>query len=271
MLREKNRRNLLRPGYLYMTTTLKTRVIARLDVKGPQLIKGVQLEGLRVVGDPFERACEYYRQRVDELIYIDIVASLYNRNTLNKLIERTAQGVFIPLTVGGGIRSIGDAREVLRAGADKVALNTAAIRTPNLISEIATRFGRQCVVVSIEAKRKDDGTWEALVDSGRERTGLNAVDWAVAAEGLGAGEILLTSVDRDGTRRGYDIELTKSVSQSVSIPVIASGGFGIVRHAVDALSMGGATAVAIADGFHFNRATVGSVKSELAKHGYPVR
>nr|Q9RDX2.1 RecName: Full=Imidazole glycerol phosphate synthase subunit HisF; AltName: Full=IGP synthase cyclase subunit; AltName: Full=IGP synthase subunit HisF; AltName: Full=ImGP synthase subunit HisF; Short=IGPS subunit HisF [Legionella pneumophila]CAB65215.1 HisF protein [Legionella pneumophila] len=202
------------------------RLIARLDIKGPNLIKGVHLEGLRVVGNPNEYAMAYYAQGADELIYMDTVASLYGRNNLSEIVKTTAENVFIPITVGGGIRSVDDAEQLLRCGADKVAINTAATKNPTLISDIARRFGSQCVVLSIEAKRTVNGRWEVMTDNGREHTGMDVVDWARNGEKFGAGEILLTSIDQEGTRKGFDLELVKQVSSMVSIPVIASGGMG---------------------------------------------
>ncbi|HAU1940509.1 TPA: imidazole glycerol phosphate synthase subunit HisF, partial [Legionella pneumophila] len=188
------------------------RLIARLDIKGPNLIKGVHLEGLRVVGNPNEYAMAYYAQGADELIYMDTVASLYGRNNLSEIVKTTAENVFIPITVGGGIRSVDDAKQLLRCGADKVAINTAATKNPTLISDIARRFGSQCVVLSIEAKRTVDGRWEVMTDNGREHTGMDVVDWARNGEEFGAGEILLTSIDQEGTRKGFDLELVKQVS-----------------------------------------------------------
>ena len=181
----------------------KVRLIARLDIKGPNLIKGVHLEGLRVLGDPQEYASKYYAQGADELIYIDIVASLYGRSKLPEIVSRTVENIFIPLTVGGGIRNIDDVKELLRAGADKVAINTAAVQRPELISEISRRFGSQCMVLSIEAKKQSDGLWEVYTDSGREKTGIDVVDWAEEGVSKGAGEILLTSIDAEGLGEGF--------------------------------------------------------------------
>lgn len=236
------------------------RLIARLDVKGPNLIKGIHLEGLRVIGDPQEYARRYYEAGADELIYIDIVASLYGRNNLSDIVSRTARDVFVPLTVGGGLRSIDDVRGMLRAGADKVAINTAAIRRPELVTEVARTFGSQCMVLGIEAKRAGPGKWEAFTDNGREFTGFDVVEWCRRGQDLGAGEILLTSVDQEGTRKGFDFDLIEAVSKVVSIPVIASGGMGSAAHMVEAYTRG-ADAVAIADMLHYNRATLGEVRA----------
>jgi cyclase len=237
-----------------------TRIIARLDIKAPNLIKGVHLEGLRVVGDPETYATDYYEQGIDELIYMDIVASLYQRNHLHDLVSRTARRVFIPITVGGGIRSVDDVRAVLRSGGDKVAVNTAAVNRPELISEIATVFGSQCMVLSIEAKRRGPGKWEVFTDNGRERTGRDVIEWAKQGLSLGAGEILLTSVDQEGTGKGFDLDLVRAVSTVVSVPVIASGGMGTPQHFVDVVKSGKADAVAIADMLHYKRGTVALVR-----------
>ena len=247
------------------------RIIPKLEVKGPHLIKGIHLEGLRIVGKPEEAALRYYREGADELIYMDIVASLYQRDNLLDVVRRTAEQAFIPLTVGGGVRSLDDFRTFLRVGADKVAMNTAVITTPELITEAAEAFGSQCVVVSIEAMRKGPGRWEPYTDSGRTPTGLDAVEWAVKAASLGAGEILLTSIDRDGTSKGYDLELVEAVSTAVPIPVIASGGAGHPGHVGDAIAKGRADAVAIAHILHFNEFTMADVKNHLRSSGLPVR
>ena len=232
------------------------RIIPRLDIKGPNLIKGIRLEGLRVVGDPHAFALRYYAQGADEMVFMDIVASLYQRNSLSDIIRRAANQIYIPITVGGGIRSLDDVDNMLRSGADKVAINTAAIARPALITEVARRFGSQCMVLSVEAKRTGPGRWEAYTDNGREHTGQDVIDWIAQAVGLGAGEILLTAVDQEGTRKGLDIELLRAVNARVNVPVITSGGFGEpadLRRASDA----GASGVAIADALHWGRMTVG--------------
>lgn len=246
------------------------RLIARLDIKAPNLIKGVHLEGLRVIGSPNEYARRYYAAGADELIYMDIVASLYERNSLSEIVEETSRSVFVPMTVGGGVRSIEDARRLLRAGADKIAINTAAVRRPELITEMANRFGSQCMVLSIEAKRTGNG-WEAYTDNGREHTGLNVVDWARRGAQLGAGEILLTSVDREGTRKGFDVELTRAVSEAVDIPVIASGGMGSLEHLIDVVKLGKADAVAIADTLHYGRSSVDEIRGAAIASGISMR
>ncbi len=228
------------------------RIIPRLDIKGPNLVKGIHLEGLRVLGKPEHFARYYYENGADELLYMDAVASLYNRNNLLHIVERTAREVFIPLTVGGGLRSVEDIRAVLRAGADKVSLNTAAIRRPELIREAAKAFGSSTIVVSIEAIKQKDGTYKCYTDCGRQETGIDAFEWAVRAAELGAGEILVTSVDREGTGLGFDLDLTRRIAEAVSIPVIACGGAGKPEHVYDVITRGRAQAVCIASMFHYN-------------------
>ncbi len=250
-------------------STLASRVIPRLDIKGPNLVKGIHLEGLRVIGDPAEHAVRYYHEGADELIYIDIVASLYERNNLTDVVARTASEIFVPLTVGGGVRSLDDVNALLRVGADKVAINTAAVRRPELITEASRVFGSQCIVLSIEAKRRKQGGWEAYTDNGRERTGLDAVAWARRAVELGAGEVLLTSVDMEGTRKGFDLELVRTL-HDLPVPVIACGGGGTVEHVSQALGAG-ADAVAVASLLHYKTETVGSLKRGLAERGHEVR
>lgn len=249
----------------------KVRLIARLDIKGPNLIKGIHLEGLRVIGSPNEHALRYYQQGADELIYMDCVASLYGRNSLGDIVQRAAENVFVPMTVGGGIRSVDDATHLLRCGADKVAVNTAAIANSKLITEIARRFGSQCMVLSVEAKQIAPDRWEAYVDNGRERTGLDVIEWVKRGISLGAGEILLTSVDREGTRKGFDIALVKAVTQEVAVPVIVSGGMGKPEDMTDAVHNGKADAIAMADILHYNRATVGDIRLVAQREGIEVR
>lgn len=254
-----------------MSAPRSVRVIPRLDIKGPNLVKGVRLEGLRKMGPPGPFAAKYYAQGADELIYIDIVASLYGRNNLTEIVEQAAREIFVPLTVGGGVRSVEDFKTLLRAGADKVAVNTAAIRDPRILTDAARAFGAQCVVLSIEAIRQPDGRWEAFTDNGRERTGVDAVAWAKKGESLGAGEILLTSVDREGTKKGFDLELVRAVSDSVSIPVIASGGAGTGAHFREAVEAGRADAVAAAHVLHYGEMTVADIKAALSGSGVEVR
>jgi cyclase len=227
------------------------RVIPRLDIKGPNLVKGIHLEGLRVLGKPERFARYYYEHGADELIYMDVVASLYERNGLLDIVRRTSKEIFIPLTVGGGLRTVDDIRVMLLAGADKVSLNTAAIRRPDLIREASRRFGSSTIVVSIEAKKRPDGSYEAYTDNGRVRTGMEVFGWAKRVEELGAGEILLTSIDREGTGHGFNLDLSNRVAQSVSIPVIACGGAGKVEDVSMVLTQGKADAVCIASILHY--------------------
>jgi cyclase len=249
----------------------KIRLIPRLDIKGPNLIKGIHLEGLRVIGSPNAHALRYYLQGADELIYMDCVASLYGRNSLADIVQSAAQDVFVPMTVGGGIRSVEDATHLLRSGADKVAVNTAAVANPRLISDIARRFGSQCMVLSIEAKQIGLERWEVYTDNGREKTGLDVISWVKQGVALGAGEILLTSVDREGTRKGFDVAMLKAVTQEVGVPVIASGGMGKAEDLFDAVQKGGADAVAMADILHYGRATVADIRSAASAGGIEVR
>ncbi len=253
----------------YMSSNI--RIISRLDIKGSNLIKGIHLEGLRKLGDPNHFARDYYDQGIDELIYIDVVASLYERSSLLDIVRRTTQDVFVPITVGGGIRSVDDAREILRAGADKVAVNKAAVKCPELIKEISRKFGAQCMVLSIEAKRTSPGKWEVYFDNGREKTGIDVLEWAQRGCEFGAGEILLTSVDMEGTGRGYDCELTSIVSGSIPIPVIASGGMGTIDDFVQVVKTGRADAVAIAGVLHYKKLTVQEIRKEALCRGIQVR
>ena len=247
------------------------RLIARLDVKGPNLIKGIHLEGLRVLGSPNEHALRYYLQGADELIYMDCVASLYGRNHLGDIVKAAAKDIFVPMTVGGGIRSVDDVNWILRAGADKVAVNTAAVSNPQLITDIARRFGSQCMVLSIEAKQVGPDRWEVYTDNGRERTGLDVVEWVKRGVAMGAGEVLLTSVDKEGTRKGFDVALIKAVSAEVSVPLIASGGMGKPEDLLAVVNEGGADAVAMADILHYKRAEIGGIRAIAENAGLGVR
>ena len=248
----------------------RIRLIARLDIKGKNLIKGVHLEGLRIIGDPNEYAVKYYQQGIDELIYMDAVASLYGRNSLADIIKKTSLNVFIPMTVGGGIRTIEDVSQILRAGADKVAINTAAVESPKLITEIANRFGSQCMVLSVEAKLNEFNSWEVLTNNGRERTGINVIEWVDNGIKMGAGEILLTSVDREGTRKGFDIKLIEAVSKVATVPLIVSGGMGSFQDMSEAVQVG-ADAVAVADILHYERSTPDKLKFEAKTFGLNLR
>jgi len=244
------------------------RLIARLDVKGPNLVKGIQMEGLRKLGDPNEFAKRYYEAGIDEILFIDIVASLYERNSLYEIVRRTTQDVFIPITAGGGLRSVDDVRTMLRAGADKVAINTAALKRPALIREIAETFGSQCMVLSIQAKKTTSGRWECYYDNGREHTGRDVVEWAQEGVELGAGEILLTSVDRDGTAKGFDCQLVGTVSNSIPIPLIAGGGMGKLADLVEVVNEGCADAVAMAHVLHYGKLTVDAIAMEAERKGF---
>lgn len=247
------------------------RVIARLDVKGPNLVKGIRLEGLRVIGDPRTFARRYYAEGADEILYVDIVASLYGRNNILEVVRRTAEDVFVPMTVAGGLRSVADVREALRSGADKVAINTAAVANPELIREVSEAFGSQCMVVDIQTKKIGSDRWEAYTDNGRERTGLDALEWAHRAVSLGAGELLITSVDREGTQKGMDLDFLRRLTAQVEVPVIACGGVGAPEHAGQAIVEGGADAVALASVLHYGRHTIGEIKAHLAQAEVPVR
>ena len=255
---------------------LAKRIIPCLDVKEGRVVKGVHFVHLRDAGDPVELAAQYDAMGADELVFLDITASHEKRDLIYEVAERVAEQVFIPFTVGGGIRTVEDIRRILNAGADKVSINTAAVRTPELISEAAHQFGSQCVVVAIDPKRTGeyaDGTprWEVFVNGGRTPTGLDALDWAARMEDLGAGEILLTSMDRDGTQIGYDLDLTRAVVERVSIPVIASGGAGTAEHCRQALADAGADAALVASIVHDGKITIGEIKEYLRTHGVCVR
>lgn len=228
------------------------RIIPRLDIKGPNLVKGIHLEGLRVLGKPSDFAKFYYEQGADELMFMDVVASLYERNSLHNIISETAKKIFIPITVGGGLRTISDIKEVLRAGADKVCLNTAAIKNPNLIKEASRMFGSSTIVVAIEAIKEDEDKYLAYTDNGREYTGVDVFDWAQKVDELGAGEIVITSVDREGTGQGFDLQLVNRVSNLVSCPIIAHGGAGKSNHVVEVLQQANADAIMISSLFHYD-------------------
>ena len=250
---------------------LSVRIIPCLDVRDGRVVKGVNFVNLVDAGDPVEQAQAYENQGADELVFLDITASSDNRAIMRDVVERTAGECFMPLTVGGGLRTLEDIRLMLNAGADKVSLNTSAITNPNLVSEASAKFGNQCIVVAIDAKREGEGRWNVYTHGGRNRTELDAVEWAKEVERRGAGEILLTSMDCDGTKDGYDIALTRAVSDAVKIPVIASGGAGNLKHLVDAVKLGGASAVLAASIFHFGTYTIEQAKREMRAAGLPVR
>ncbi len=247
------------------------RIIPCLDIKDGRVVKGTNFLSLRDAGDPVEAAAIYDKQGADELVFLDINASADDRAIVTHMVERVAERIFIPFTVGGGIRKVEDFTAILRAGADKVSVNSAALRRPELIREAASVFGSQCVVVAMDAKRRPGGGWTLYLNGGRIDTGKDALDWAKEAEELGAGEILLTSMDRDGVKTGYDLELTRAVSEAVGIPVIASGGAGELSHFYDAFTAGKADAVLAASLFHFGELTVPQLKEYLSERGVPVR
>ncbi|MEX2406730.1 MAG: imidazole glycerol phosphate synthase subunit HisF [Actinomycetota bacterium] len=252
--------------------TLAKRILPCLDVDAGRVVKGTRFVDLRDAGDPVELAARYDAEGADELVFLDITATVEGRQATLDVIGRTADQVFIPLTVGGGVREEEDVRTLLRAGADKVAINSAAVREPSLLGRCAERFGTQCIVIAIDAKRRGGDGWEVFVDAGRTATGRDAVEWAAeATERYGAGEVLLTSMDRDGTGEGYDLELLQAVGDSVRVPVVASGGAGRVEHFADALTEGRADAVLAASRFHFEELTIRDVKDHLASAGIPVR
>ena len=247
------------------------RIIPCLDVKNGRVVKGVNFVNLRDAGDPVECAIEYDKKGADELVLLDISATNEGRGTMIDIVSRVANSIFIPFTVGGGIRTTEDFKELLRAGAYKISVNSAAVRNPDLINEAAYKFGSQCVVCAIDAKRREQGSWEVYLNGGRLPTGIDAVTWAQEAVSRGAGEILLTSMDCDGKKTGYDLELTRAVSERVGVPVIASGGAGALEHFYDALTVGKADAVLAASLFHFNEIPIETLKAYLSEKGIPVR
>ena len=253
---------------------LAKRIIPCLDVNAGRVVKGVNFVGLRDAGDPVEIAARYNRQGADEITFLDITASSDNRDLILHIIEAVATQVFIPLTVGGGVRKVEDVRRLLNAGADKVSINTAAVQSPQLIADASSHYGAQCIVVAVDAKRvagSDPVRWEVFTHGGRTPTGMDALEWGRRAQSLGAGEILLTSMDRDGTRAGFDLELTRAFSDALEIPVIASGGVGTLDHLVDGILTGHADAVLAASIFHYGEYTVGEAKQLMAKRGIEVR
>ncbi|MEQ9617609.1 MAG: imidazole glycerol phosphate synthase subunit HisF [Deltaproteobacteria bacterium] len=250
---------------------LSKRIIPCLDVKDGRVVKGVNFVNLRDAGDPVEIARKYSDEGADEICFLDITASHEERKTMIDVVERTAGEVFVPLTVGGGVRTLDDVRELLLAGADKVSINTAAVKNPDFVREAAQRFGSQCIVVAIDARAVSDGKWEVYTHGGRNPTGIDAVEWARKMENNGAGEILLTSMDKDGTKSGYDLPLTRTISQAVSIPIIASGGAGNLEHLSDGVVGGEADAVLVASIFHYGEYTISEAKEFLDSKGISVR
>ena len=250
---------------------LKVRIIPCLDVHDGRVVKGVQFVDLRDAGDPVEQARVYDSAGADELTFLDITASHENRDTILDVVARTAEQCFMPLTVGGGVRAVEDIRRLLLAGADKVSINSAAVARPDFVREAAEKYGDQCIVVAIDARQTSPGKWEVFTHGGRKGTGLDAVDWARRMTELGAGEILLTSMDRDGTKSGFDLDLTRAVSDAVPVPVVASGGVGTLDHLVEGVTRGGASAVLAASIFHFGEFTIAQAKERLARAGVPIR
>ncbi len=247
------------------------RIIARLDIKNQNLIKGINLEGLRIVGEPNKFALKYYNEGIDEIIFMDSVASLYGRNNLYDIISKASKDIFIPITVGGGIRSIDDASKAFRSGADKVAVNTAAVENNNLINQLSEKFGSQSVVLSVEAKKIKQNNWEVFTNNGRQETGLNVIDWIKNCEKRGAGEVLLTSVDMEGTRKGFDYDLYLNASKSISIPIIASGGFGKPSDLTRLNQNSNIDAIAVAYALHYNFCTLSDIRKEASKSKIRVR
>ena len=241
----------------------KKRIIARIDVKNEHVIKGIHLEGLRKVGNPNEMAKKYYNEGIDEIIFMDAVAAYYDRNSLTEIINRACENVFVPITVGGGIRKIKDIQIALNAGADKIAINTQAVKDPSFLTRASEIFGSQCIVSSIDAKKISENKWEVYVDNGREPTGMDVVEWAKKVEILGTGEIMLTSIDKEGTKRGFDIELYNAISEVVTIPVICCGGAGKKEHIADVISNKGVDAVALASILHYNIESINDLKEFL--------
>ncbi|MBU1148321.1 MAG: imidazole glycerol phosphate synthase subunit HisF [Candidatus Omnitrophica bacterium] len=248
----------------------KKRIIARIDVKNEYVIKGIHLEGLRKIGDPNKLAIKYYEEGIDEIIFMDAVASLYDRNNLFHIIEKACKDVFIPITIGGGIRNIRDIEAALKSGADKVAINTQAIRNPTLIREASKMFGSQCIIGSVEAKKRYE-SWEAYIDNGRQQTDIDVITWIKQLQDLGVGEIFLTSVDKEGTKRGFDTELIKKATNAVSVPVIASGGAGKLEHITELIKNSEPDAVAIASLFHYNICSVSEIKEYISGKDIEVR
>ena len=250
---------------------IKKRLISRIDIKNQCVIKGIQLEGLRKVGLPNDMALKYYKEGIDEIIFMDAVASYYDRNNLSELIEIATNDIFVPITVGGGIRNISDIKVLLNSGADKVAINTAAVKTPSFLKEASKIFGSQCIVSSIEAKKIRDNKWSVYYDNGREATNIDVIDWAKIVQEKGAGEIILTSIDQEGTKKGFDYELNKSVSESVSIPVISAGGASSSADIIDLFNTSEVEGVAIASILHYNILTIGTIKDDLTENNISVR
>ena len=266
-----NRELNIQPKVLEILMPSNVRIIPRLDIKGPNLIKGIHLEGLRKIGNPNSYAKKYYNDGADEIIYMDVVASLYGRNNLQDVVKSTVKDVFVPITVGGGISTTDDVKRLLRSGAEKISINTAAVKNPELISKISKKFGSQCVVVSIEAKRISSLKWEILIENGREKTNIDALEWAKKVESLNAGEILLTSIDQEGTGKGFDYDLVKQISTNVNIPVIACGGMKNSQDAKKVINESCADAIAVSRILHYDISTIRNIREDLKASNINVR
>ena len=266
-----NRELNIQPRALKILMPSNIRIIPRLDIKGPNLIKGIHLEGLRKIGNPNCYAKKYYNDGADEIIYMDVVASLYGRNNLQDVVKSTVKDVFVPITVGGGISTTDDVKRLLRSGAEKISINTAAVKNPELISKISKKFGSQCVVVSIEAKRISPLKWEILIENGREKTNIDALEWAKKVESLNAGEILLTSIDQEGTGKGFDYDLVKQISSNVNIPVIACGGMKNSQDAKKVINESCADAIAVSRILHYDISTIRNIREDLKASNINVR
>lgn len=253
------------------TEDKKIRIIPRLDIKGPNVVKGIHFEGLRVLGTPLELANRYYKEGADEILYMDIVASLYQRTFDYDLLKSAVRKIFIPVTAGGGVKSIGDVSNALRAGADKVAINTYAISHPDLLQEAAEKFGSQCIVLSVEAKRKGNGSWEAYTDGGREKSGVDCVEWIKRALKLGVGEVIVSSIDQDGTKKGFDLELAKKVGQISNVPVVIHGGAGTLDSISEVIETSHPDGLAAASIFHYKDFIINDLKKALVKQNFNVR
>jgi len=249
----------------------KVRLIARIDIKNESVIKGIHLEGLRKIGDPNLIASKYYQNGIDEILFMDAVAAYYDRNNLGEIIKRACEDIFVPITVGGGIRTLDDISMALQNGADKVSINTQAVRTPNFIKDASEKFGSQSIVSSIDAKKVGSSDWEVYIDNGREPTGIDVIEWSQELESLGAGELLITSIDQEGTKKGFDIALNDSVSRSVSIPIISSGGMGSTNHALSLLKGSNVDALAVASIIHYDLDSIEHIKETMIKNNFEVR
>lgn len=247
------------------------RIIARMDIKSENLIKSVNLEGLRVVGNPNQYALKYYNEGADEVLFLDCVASLYGRNSLHNIIKKASEKIFVPLTVGGGIRKVDDAAKLFDSGADKIAINSAAVKNPKIITDLANRYGSQAIVLSIEAKKQKENFWEVFIESGKQNTGINLVDWIKIGTDSGAGEVIITSIDREGTRKGFELDLYKNVKEIINVPLIFSGGFGKLDHIKKLIDIRYPDALAFADSIHYNRISLKEIRKYLLDLNFNIR